>query len=58
MSERADKIKEYHKKYNLQSWSKQKDINPIPIEKAEGIYMWDFDGNDRRRGKRIWYSGN
>lgn len=45
MSERADKIKEYHKKYNLQSWSKQKDINPIPIEKAEGIYMWDFDGN-------------
>ena len=45
MSERADKIKEYHKKYNLQSWSKQKDINPIPIEKADGIYMWDFDGN-------------
>ena len=45
MSERADRIKEYHKKYNLQSWSKQKDINPIPIEKAEGIYMWDFDGN-------------
>ena len=45
MSERADKIKEYHKKYNLQSWSKQKDINPIPIEKTEGIYMWDFDGN-------------
>ena len=45
MSERADKIKEYHKKYNVQSWSKQKDINPIPIEKAEGIYMWDFDGN-------------
>ena len=45
MSERADKIKEYHKKYNLQSWSKQKDINPIPIEKAEEIYMWDFDGN-------------
>lgn len=45
MSERADKIKEYHKKYNLQSWSKQKEINPIPIEKAEGIYMWDFDGN-------------
>lgn len=45
MSERADKIKEYHKKYNLQTWSKQKDINPIPIEKAEGIYMWDFDGN-------------
>ncbi len=31
--------------YNLQSWSKQKGLNPIPIEKADGIYMWDFDGN-------------
>ena len=30
--------------YNLQSWSKQKGLNPIPIEKADGIYMWDFDG--------------
>ncbi len=45
MNSKAEKIKEYHKKYNLQSWSKQKGINPIPIEKAEGIYMWDFDGN-------------
>lgn len=34
-----------HKKYNLQSWSKQGDINPIAIEKADGIYMWDYDGN-------------
>lgn len=45
MNSKAEKIKEYHGKYNLQSWSKQKGINPIPIEKAEGIYMWDFDGN-------------
>lgn len=41
----ASTIKENHVKYNLQSWSKQKGLNPIPIEKAEGIYMWDFDGN-------------
>lgn len=41
----AQKIKEYHCKYNLQSWSKQKGLNPLPIEKADGIYMWDFDGN-------------
>ena len=34
-----------HKKYNLQSWTKQKNINPIPIEKGEGIYFWDYDGN-------------
>ena len=29
----------------LQSWSKQKGLHPIPIEKADGIYMWDYDGN-------------
>lgn len=34
-----------HKKYNLQSWSKQGEIKPIAIEKADGIYMWDYDGN-------------
>lgn len=28
----------------LQSWSKQKGLNPIPIQKADGIYMWDFEG--------------
>lgn len=41
----GQEIKEMQVKYNLQSWSKQKGINPIPIEKADGIYMWDFDGN-------------
>ena len=45
MSEKALEIKKNHTTYNLQSWSKQKGLNPIPIEKAEGIYMWDFDGN-------------
>lgn len=38
-------VKENHTKYNLQSWSKQRGIDPIVIEKAEGIYMWDTDGN-------------
>ncbi len=37
-------IKEMPTAYNLQSWSKQRGINPIPIEKADGIYMWDYDG--------------
>ena len=41
----VQKIKHEHSAYNLQSWSKQKGLDPIPIEKAEGIYMWDFDGN-------------
>ncbi|MDO5310573.1 MAG: aminotransferase class III-fold pyridoxal phosphate-dependent enzyme [Clostridia bacterium] len=45
MNEKALEIKKNHTTYNLQSWSKQKGLNPIPIEKAEGIYMWDFDGN-------------
>ncbi len=44
MNEKALEIKKNHTTYNLQSWSKQKGLNPIPIEKADGIYMWDFDG--------------
>lgn len=40
----AESIKFNHCNYNLQSWAKQKGLNPIPIEKADGIYMWDFDG--------------
>ncbi|MDD7794312.1 aminotransferase class III-fold pyridoxal phosphate-dependent enzyme [Clostridium sp. 'White wine YQ'] len=42
---RAEEIKDTLKKYNLQSWSKQRNINPIPVEKADGIYFWDYDGN-------------
>ncbi|MGN0178989.1 MAG: aminotransferase class III-fold pyridoxal phosphate-dependent enzyme [Monoglobaceae bacterium] len=45
MNDKALEIKKNHTSYNLQSWSKQKGLNPIPIEKADGIYMWDFDGN-------------
>ena len=41
----ATEIKANHTKYNLQSWSKQGSINPIPVEKAEGIYIWDYEGN-------------
>ena len=40
-----DTIKHNHCTYNMQSWSKQKGLDPIPIERAEGIYLWDFDGN-------------
>ena len=38
-------ITEMQKKYVLQSWSKQGALNPIPVERAEGIYYYDFDGN-------------
>jgi taurine--2-oxoglutarate transaminase len=37
-------VKANHTTYNLQSWSKQRGLNPIVIEKAEGIYMWDPSG--------------
>lgn len=38
-------VVEKHLTYNMQSWSKQKGLNPVAIEKADGIYMWDYDGN-------------
>lgn len=38
-------VAELQKKYVLQSWSKQGNLNPIPILSADGIYMYDFDGN-------------
>jgi len=40
----AEEIVETSKKYNLQSWSKQKGLNPIPVAGGEGIYFWDFAG--------------
>jgi Adenosylmethionine-8-amino-7-oxononanoate aminotransferase len=41
----GEEIRSTLKEYNLQSWSKQKNINPITVEKAEGIYFWDEKGN-------------
>ncbi len=41
----GNEIKKMQTEYCLQSWSKQKNLNPIPIERAEGIYMWDTEGN-------------
>lgn len=40
----SDEVKKNQTGYVLQSWSKQKGLNPIPIEKGEGIYMWDYEG--------------
>lgn len=37
-------IKEMDLKYNLHSWSKQGNLNPLVISKAEGVYLWDSDG--------------
>lgn len=40
----GEQIKCTLKRYNLQSWNKQRNLNPIPVEKGEGIYFWDKDG--------------
>lgn len=45
MSIGGENVKQKHSKYNMQSWGKQKGLNPIPVEKAEGIYLYDYDGN-------------
>lgn len=29
--------------HNFWTWSKQKEIQPIPVERAEGVYFWDFE---------------
>jgi len=41
----SEEIKNTQKAYNLQSWSKQRNISPTPVEKADGIYYWDYEGN-------------
>lgn len=27
------------------TWSAQSEVHPIPVERANGVYFWDFDGN-------------
>jgi taurine--2-oxoglutarate transaminase len=41
----AEEIRSNLKQYNLQSWSKQKGLSPIVVQKADGIYFWDEKGN-------------
>ena len=41
----GEEIRTQAPQYVLQSWNKQKGLNPIPVEKAEGIYFYDYDGN-------------
>lgn len=37
-------IVDKNKKYTYFSWSAQESVNPIAVEKAKGIYFWDYDG--------------
>ena len=40
----SEEIKTNQKTYVLQSWSRQKGLQPIPVEKGDGIYFYDYDG--------------
>src|ERR1700704_4797839 len=44
-SELGKQIVDDAKKYVLYSWSLKNEINPIAVERAEGRYFWDYDGN-------------
>lgn len=38
-----EQVLEYDKAYNQHPWLTG-NVNPIPVEKAEGIYFWDYNG--------------
>ena len=40
----ADQILQNNLKHTLFSWSKQGGLNPINVERAEGVYLYDRDG--------------
>ncbi len=37
-------IVDLNRQYTFFSWSVQSQVNPIPVEKADGVYFWDADG--------------
>jgi len=40
----AQEIVNLNKEFTFFSWSVQSTANPIPMDKAEGVYFWDKDG--------------
>lgn len=40
----SQEIIQMNREYTFFSWSVQGQVNPIPVEKAGGIYFWDTDG--------------
>jgi len=38
-----EQVLEYDKKYNQHPWLTGS-VNPIPVERAEGIFFWDYNG--------------
>ena len=40
----AKEIVDLNKEYTFFSWSVQGQVNPIPVDRAEGVYFWDTNG--------------
>src|SRR5258708_18749786 len=40
----TEEIIQNNQDYTLFSWSKQKGTNPIAVEHAKGVYLYDYDG--------------
>ena len=40
----SQEIIQMNREYTFFSWSVQGQVNPIPVERADGIYFWDVDG--------------
>ena len=40
----AEEMVALSKKHTFYSWSAQGAVNPIPMERAEGVYFWDANG--------------
>ncbi len=40
----TQEIVKFNREYTLFSWSIQSAADPIPIDRAEGVYFWDSDG--------------
>lgn len=43
-SEGREAIIQNNQDYTLFSWCKQKGTNPIAVQRAEGVYLYDYDG--------------
>jgi len=40
----SQEVVELSREYTFFSWSVQGQVNPIPVERAEGIFFWDMEG--------------
>jgi taurine--2-oxoglutarate transaminase len=40
----AQSIVQKNKEFSIFSWAAQAAVNPIPVQRAKGVYFWDADG--------------